>query len=319
MILTDDIAQFHIDVQRVQWKVPYTKVSDRERLTLLKHLERDKPIQMVFRHWDLYEYPLPPKGTKLSCCIKHLPTFDNIIVIGDINIDIQSNRIDPITTKYRNTLCAYGLQCVIPSGEITREAIVEGQFVASCLDHVWVRAGRSECGSSSFVWEAHISDHHAVGIALELRASANLCLPVGSVNSARQVICDKLVKHKMDAYDWSQLLVNTCPLMMFQSPFACGRRRNIIFRIIMSFPQYPILNVEDISRIPAADEHREPANSHEVNHIVRVEKLGLLDHIVRVEKLGLLDHIVCVEDWGFWITFRAERGKSDPEPPILPY
>ncbi|CAB3248300.1 unnamed protein product [Arctia plantaginis] len=32
---------------------------------------------------------------------------------------------------------------------------------------------------------------------------------------------------------------------------------------IMSFPQYPILNVEDISRIPAADEHREPANSHE--------------------------------------------------------
>ena len=70
VILTDDIAHFQIDIERVQWRVPHIKVSDRERLTLLKHLERDKPIQIAFRNWDLYEYPLLPKTTKHSWSVK---------------------------------------------------------------------------------------------------------------------------------------------------------------------------------------------------------------------------------------------------------
>lgn len=70
VVLTDDAIQLRIDIQRVQWRVPHIKVSDRERLTLLKHLERDKPIQMAFRNWDLYEYPVLPKTTKHSWSVK---------------------------------------------------------------------------------------------------------------------------------------------------------------------------------------------------------------------------------------------------------
>lgn len=70
VILTDDIARFNIDIQRVQWRVPQIKVSDRERLSLLKYLEKDKPIQMAFRNWDLYEYPLLPKTMKHSWSVK---------------------------------------------------------------------------------------------------------------------------------------------------------------------------------------------------------------------------------------------------------
>ena len=70
VILTDDIAHFQIDIQKVQWRVPHIKVSDRERLTLLKHLEKDKSIQMAFRNWDLYEYSLLPKTTKHSWSVK---------------------------------------------------------------------------------------------------------------------------------------------------------------------------------------------------------------------------------------------------------
>lgn len=73
IISTDDIAHFEIDVQRIQWCVPVVhrvKVSDRERLLLLKHLEKVKPIRMAFRNWDLYEYPLIPKTTKHSWLVK---------------------------------------------------------------------------------------------------------------------------------------------------------------------------------------------------------------------------------------------------------
>lgn len=70
IIGTEDVAHFQIDIQRIQWRVPHVKVSDRERLKLLKHLERDKPIQMAFRNWDLYEYPLLPTATKHSWSIK---------------------------------------------------------------------------------------------------------------------------------------------------------------------------------------------------------------------------------------------------------
>lgn len=59
-----------IDIQRVQWRVPHVKVSDRERLSLLKFLEKDKPLQIAFRNWDLYEYPLLPKTMKHSWSVK---------------------------------------------------------------------------------------------------------------------------------------------------------------------------------------------------------------------------------------------------------
>lgn len=59
-----------ITIQRIQWRVPHIKVSDRERLSLLKVLEKDKPIHIAFRNWDLYEYPLLPKSSKHSWSVK---------------------------------------------------------------------------------------------------------------------------------------------------------------------------------------------------------------------------------------------------------
>jgi hypothetical protein len=59
-----------IDIQKVQWRVPHVRVSDRNRLLLLKCLEKDRPIQLAFRNWDLYEYPLLPRTTKHSWSVK---------------------------------------------------------------------------------------------------------------------------------------------------------------------------------------------------------------------------------------------------------
>lgn len=59
-----------VNIDRIQWRMPHIKVSDRERLLLLKQLEKDKPIQIAFRNWDTYEYPCLPKTNKHSWSIK---------------------------------------------------------------------------------------------------------------------------------------------------------------------------------------------------------------------------------------------------------
>lgn len=83
----DDNIQ--IEIQKIQWRVPHIKVSDRERLSLLKYLEKDKPIQIAFRNWDLYEYPLLPKTTKHSWSIKTTSQLEKprYVIFG-----LQTNR-----------------------------------------------------------------------------------------------------------------------------------------------------------------------------------------------------------------------------------
>lgn len=70
VILGNGDDSIKIIIQRVQWRVPHIKVSDKEKLSLLKHLDKDRPIQFAFRNWDLYEYPLLPKTSKHSWSIK---------------------------------------------------------------------------------------------------------------------------------------------------------------------------------------------------------------------------------------------------------
>lgn len=59
-----------IILNKIVWRVPHVKVSDREKLNLLKYLEKDRSINLLFRNWDLYEYPLLPKTTKHTWVIK---------------------------------------------------------------------------------------------------------------------------------------------------------------------------------------------------------------------------------------------------------
>lgn len=90
-VTTEKANNIHIDIEKVQWRVPHIKVSDRSRLLLLKHLEKDRPIQIAFRNWDLYEYPLLPKTTKHSWSIKTASQLEKprFVIFG-----LQSNRKD---------------------------------------------------------------------------------------------------------------------------------------------------------------------------------------------------------------------------------
>ncbi|KAJ8909400.1 hypothetical protein NQ315_003997, partial [Exocentrus adspersus] len=53
---------------KVQWRVPH--VSDAERLTLLKYLEKNIELPILFRSWELHEYPLLPEAKNHTWTIK---------------------------------------------------------------------------------------------------------------------------------------------------------------------------------------------------------------------------------------------------------
>lgn len=92
-IVSEKDDSVEISIQKVQWRMPHIKVSDQQRLALLKHLEKDKPMQIAFRNWDLYEYPLLPKTTKHSWSIKTTSQLEKprYVIFG-----LQTNRKNSI-------------------------------------------------------------------------------------------------------------------------------------------------------------------------------------------------------------------------------
>jgi hypothetical protein len=82
--LNNDENIDRLSITKIVWRMPHIKVSDRERLSLLKNLERDRAIQIAFRNWDLYEYPLLPETSKHSWAIKTSSQIEKprYIIIG---------------------------------------------------------------------------------------------------------------------------------------------------------------------------------------------------------------------------------------------
>lgn len=64
----NDRAKFKIN--KIQWRMPHVQVSDGEKLKLLKHIERNQPIPLSFRSWELYEYPTLPQTDKHVWAVK---------------------------------------------------------------------------------------------------------------------------------------------------------------------------------------------------------------------------------------------------------
>lgn len=78
-----------IAIHKLVWRVPHVKVSDKEKVNLLKLLEKDRPLRFAFRNWDLYEYPLLPQTTKHTWSIK---TSSQIEKPRYVIIGLQTNR-----------------------------------------------------------------------------------------------------------------------------------------------------------------------------------------------------------------------------------
>ncbi|KAJ8729819.1 hypothetical protein PYW07_016857 [Mythimna separata] len=91
----------------------------------------------------------------LDLYIQTLSNFANIILIGDLNIDISDNNSDSNSLCYLNLLASHGM---LPAYTIPTHG-------KTCLDHVFLKTRRL---ASCYVVETAITDHEAVILIMEL-------------------------------------------------------------------------------------------------------------------------------------------------------
>ncbi|XP_044013982.1 uncharacterized protein LOC122856368 [Aphidius gifuensis] len=53
-------VKFDLKITKVGWLVPYVTLSKRNKMEMMKYIQKDPVISIGFRTWELYEYPLLP-------------------------------------------------------------------------------------------------------------------------------------------------------------------------------------------------------------------------------------------------------------------
>lgn len=83
-ILKDSTKKIEIVITRIAWRMPIVKVSDKEKLRLLKYVENNISIPIAFRSWDLYEYPVLPTSQKHIWTVKTTTQLEKprYVIIG---------------------------------------------------------------------------------------------------------------------------------------------------------------------------------------------------------------------------------------------
>lgn len=94
--------------------------------------------------------------SSLNQILQALSSFKNVILTGDININIGSDNCDPGTQDYLN-ICSY-------HGYLAAHTLPTHQS-GSCLDHMMVKSSLSYI---TLVTNSTITDHHAVLLTLNL-------------------------------------------------------------------------------------------------------------------------------------------------------
>lgn len=123
----------------------------------------DKTIDLI-----LHTIYRPPSNNK-RIFLEELETWTyetqaehrDIILVGDINIDISELRMNNDRTRYLDILMSYGLKPMI--WEITREELVLDRLDKSCIDHINIRTNKK---TKSSVIQEKPADHYFVALVL---------------------------------------------------------------------------------------------------------------------------------------------------------
>lgn len=59
-----------IKILKIEWLMPYVQLSTEYKIRLLRQIEKNRPITMSFRSWELYEYPILPSSTSHVWTVK---------------------------------------------------------------------------------------------------------------------------------------------------------------------------------------------------------------------------------------------------------
>lgn len=69
-VVDTNVEEIKIKLEKLCWRVPYVTLSDEQRVVLLKQLNRGTSIPVVYRTWELHEFPSLPKTSKQSWAVK---------------------------------------------------------------------------------------------------------------------------------------------------------------------------------------------------------------------------------------------------------
>ncbi|KAL4082997.1 hypothetical protein QTP88_028327 [Uroleucon formosanum] len=102
----DKNKKITIELTKVTWKMPIIKVSDKEKLKLMKVLDYRKALSCAFRTWDLCEYPVLPRNTSHSWTVKSSSLLEKprFVLFGlqtsrKNNIEVDAGRFDHCQLK----------------------------------------------------------------------------------------------------------------------------------------------------------------------------------------------------------------------------
>lgn len=75
---------FKINITKIVWKLPYIRVEDSVKLSLLRLTDKDEIINLPFRRWVLFEYPTLPKTKFQTWTVKTSSMLEKprYIIIG---------------------------------------------------------------------------------------------------------------------------------------------------------------------------------------------------------------------------------------------
>ena len=66
-LVGNPVTEPEIKLFKVQWRMPHVALKEINKLSILRALENGRYLNINFRSWDLYEYPLLQNTTKYSC------------------------------------------------------------------------------------------------------------------------------------------------------------------------------------------------------------------------------------------------------------
>lgn len=69
-IKSDDATSVTLTITSLHWRVPHVALEDETKLKLFRKVEKDIPIHIAFRSWELHEYPTLPQTSRQSWTIK---------------------------------------------------------------------------------------------------------------------------------------------------------------------------------------------------------------------------------------------------------
>lgn len=143
---------------------------------------------------------------EIESIIRKIPFSNEIIFLGDCNINLLECALDRYSSNYLDTLSECGLQCGI--ADVTREVIVAERRVTSCIDHVFVRSARTD-EMQAYVLKCNLSDHYLTGLTIPSDGN-NMSLP-----SSREVLDNLSIARKLRKINWTDLLTIDNPLEQF--------------------------------------------------------------------------------------------------------